>query len=337
MRMVTSLLSTDELGQARTLLEESGLRFEPPYDDLVGVFESGRLVAVGARQGRTLKMLAVAASHRDGTLLEEVVAELLGRGHQEGVDSFFVFTSPSLVPSFQAIGFNLLAASEKAALLEHGDGLRRYLARHDGQIGGGVNGAIVADCNPFTLGHRHLVEEAAASVDRLFLFVLREERSLFPFGARLRMAQDGTGDLGNVAVLDASRYAISTVTFPTCFLKEGDPEGAIRNELDLLLFGERIAPHFRVKTRFVEGGPWSGPNAAYHEAMRRILPPLGVKVTEVDRKSALGSLISASRVREMLLRGELEGIAELVPVTTLDFLLSSEGIKIWEKGGSGGN
>ncbi|EKD38393.1 MAG: Citrate lyase ligase, partial [uncultured bacterium] len=49
--MVTSLLSTDDLRQARALVEESGLQFEPPFDDMVGIFEAGRLVAVGARQG----------------------------------------------------------------------------------------------------------------------------------------------------------------------------------------------------------------------------------------------------------------------------------------------
>jgi [citrate (pro-3S)-lyase] ligase len=330
--MVTSLLSTDDLRQARELVEASGLRFEIPYDDLVGVFEAGRLVALGARQGRVLKMLAVAASHQGGTLLDEVVTELVGRGYQEGVDSFFVFTSPALVPGFEALNFNLLAASGKTALLEYGDGLRRYLSRHTRQIRPGNNGAIVANCNPFTLGHRYLVEQAAAQVDQLFLFVVREERSLFPFVTRLRMVQEGTGDLANVTVLDTSWYAVSSITFPTYFLKDGDPGGALQMELDLLLFAQRIAPHFHVKTRFVGSEPSCGTTSAYNEAMHRILPPLGIGVREIERKTTDQKPISASRVRDMLLHGELEGIAELVPVSTLDFLLSSEGIKIWDKG-----
>lgn len=317
------------------LVEESGLKFEPPYDDLVGVFESGRLVAVGARLGRVLKMLAVAASHQGGTLLEEVVTELVGRGYQEGVDSFFVFTAPALVPSFEALNFNLLVSTGKTALLEYGDGLRRYLARYGRQVHPGNNGAIVANCNPFTLGHRHLVERAAAGVDHLYLFVVREDRSLFPFGARFRMVQDGTADLRNVTVLETSWYAVSNVTFPTYFLKEGDPGAAIQMEVDLLLFARHIAPHFGIKTRYVGSEPLSETTAAYNEAMHRILPPLGIEVREIERETAMGAPISASRVRDMLSRGELEGIAELVPVTTLDFLLSSEGIKIWEKGGNG--
>ena len=331
--MVTSLLSTDDLRQARGLVEESGLRFEPPYDDLVGVFEAGRLVAVGARQGRVLKMLAVAAAHQGGTLLDEVVTELVGRGFQAGVDSFFVFTSPALATSFEPLNFNLLVSSGKSALLEYGDGLRRYLARYQRQVVPGNNGAVVANCNPFTLGHRYLVEQAASSVDHLYLFIVREERSLFPFDARFRMVQEGTSDLPNVTVLDTSWYAVSSITFPTYFLKDGDPGGALQMELDLLLFATRIAPHFHVVTRFVGSEPFCGTTADYNAAMHRILPPHGIEVREIERKSAMDAAISASRVREMLAQGELEGIAELVPVTTLDFLLSSEGIKIWDKGG----
>ncbi|ACH40854.3 citrate lyase ligase [Citrifermentans bemidjiense Bem] len=331
--MVTSLLSTDDLSQAQALVAESGLRFELPYDDLVGVFEAGRLVAVGARQGRVLKMLVVAPAHQGGTLLDEVVTELVGRGYQEGIDSFFIFTSPALAPSFESLNFNLLVASGKTALLEYGDGLRRYLARYSRQVFPGSNGAVVANCNPFTVGHRYLVEEAASSVDHLYLFVVREERSLFPFPARLRMVQEGTADLENVTVLDTSWYAVSSVTFPTYFLKDDDPACAIQMELDLLLFATRIAPYFHIATRFIGSEPFSRTTAEYNRAMHRILPPMGIGVRELERKSAVGAAVSASRVREMLMRGELEGIAELVPVSTLDFLLSSEGIKIWDKGG----
>lgn len=330
--MVTSLLTTDDLRQAQALVAESGLQFEPPYDDLVGVFESGRLVAVGARQGRVLKMLAVVPAHQGGPLLGEVVTDLVGRGYQEGVDSFFIFTSPALAPSFEALNFNLLVSSGKTALLEYGDGLRRYLARYQRQVLPGNNGAVVANCNPFTLGHRYLVEQAASSVDHLYVFVVREERSLFPFPARLRMVQEGTFDLPNVTVLDTSWYAVSSITFPTYFLKEGDPGGAIQMELDLLLFGTRIAPHFHIKTRFVGSEPFCRTTAQYNAAMHGILPPLGIGVREIERTTAIGAPISASRVRDLLIRGELDGIAELVPVSTLDFLLSSEGIKIWTKG-----
>lgn len=330
--MVTSLLSSDDLRQARTLVEESGLSFEPPYDDLVGIFQSRQLVAVGARQGRVLKMLAVARSHQGGSLLDEVVTELIGRGFQQGADSFFIFTNPSHATNFERLNFNLLVSSGKSALLEYGDGLRRYLARQQPLVQPGPNGAVVANCNPFTLGHRYLIEQAAASVEHLYLFVVREEKSLFPFDCRYRMVREGTGDLRNVTILDTSSYAVSSVTFPTYFLKDGDPGGEVQMELDLLLFANRIAPHFNITTRFVGSEPLSKTTAAYNSAMHRLLPPLGVEVCELERKDAIGSAISASRVRNLLCRKEVDKLAELVPQTTLEFLLSGEGRKIWEKG-----
>jgi [citrate (pro-3S)-lyase] ligase len=41
-------------------------------------------------------------------------------------------------------------------------------------------GAIVMNANPFTLGHRWLVEQAARQCDWLHLFVVKEDASCFP-------------------------------------------------------------------------------------------------------------------------------------------------------------
>ncbi|GFO58988.1 citrate (pro-3S)-lyase] ligase [Geomonas silvestris] len=333
MAMVTSLLSTDDLRQACDLIDASGLSFEPPFDDLVGIFQAGRLQAVGARDGRVLKMLAVAPEAQGGSLLDDIVTVLVGRGYQEGLDSFFIFTSPSQVASFQALNFHLLAASSKSALLEYGDGLGRYLNRHRQLVTPGPNGAIVANCNPFTRGHRYLVEEAAAQVERLYLFVVREERSLFSFDYRHRMVREGTADLPNVTLLDTSSYAVSSVTFPTYFLKTGDPGGALQMELDLLLFAKHIAPFFHITRRFVGSEPLSATTASYNAAMHRILPEHGIEVTELERMDAGNAPISATRVRALLAEGDSRQLASLVPETTLSFLLSREGRRVWDPKG----
>jgi [citrate (pro-3S)-lyase] ligase len=332
--MVTSLLSTDDLKQARALIEASGLTFEPRFDDLVGIVEAGRMVAVGARDGRVLKMLAVARDHQGGALLDQIVTALVGLGFQEGFDSFFVFTAPSQATSFEALNFTLLASSGRSALLEYGDGLKRYLARHQRLVRPGINGAIVANCNPFTFGHRYLIEQAASLVEELYLFVVREERSLFSFESRFRMVREGTCDLPNVTLLDTSCYAVSSVTFPTYFLKDGDPGGAIQMELDLLLFAGRIAPFFHIGTRFVGSEPLSRTTACYNAAMHKILPDYGIKVTELERMSARDAAISASRVREQLARGDSGELSALVPESTRQFLLSREGRRVWETRGS---
>lgn len=42
-------------------------------------------------------------------------------------------------------------------------------------------GTVVDNCNPFTLGHRYLISQAASQVKHLFVFVVEEDKSFFPF------------------------------------------------------------------------------------------------------------------------------------------------------------
>ncbi|HZZ83974.1 MAG TPA: [citrate (pro-3S)-lyase] ligase [Anaeromyxobacteraceae bacterium] len=323
--MVTELHGAADRERARALIESRGLAFEPGFDDLVGAYEEGRLVGAGARQGNVLKMIAIDPAWQSGSLLGELMTELARLGLAAGHPGLFVFTRPEHVPSFEALNFELLAGGGRAALLEYGGELRRHLERHRPLVREGNNGAVVVNCNPFTLGHRHLVEEAARRCDTLYVFVVREDRSAFPFEARLRLVREGTRDLANVRVLDTSHYAVSAVTFPSYFLKQDDPVAAIQMELDLVLFARRLAPFFHVRRRFFGSEPLCAATGAYNQAMRRLLPPLGIEAVEVPRLEAAGGPISASRVRELLRRGDLEGLEALVPRCTLAYLLSDEG------------
>ncbi len=323
--MVTGLFGAADQARARVFIEARGLSFEPGFDDLVGVFEEGRLVAAGARQGNVLKMLAIDPAWQSGSVLGELVGELSRLGFAAGHRGLFVFTCPEHVQSFEALNFALLASVGRAALLEYGGELARYLEAHRPLMRPGRNGAVVVNCNPFTLGHRFLVEEAARQCDTLYVFVVREDRSAFPFEARLRLVREGTADLGNVRVLDTSHYAVSAVTFPAYFLKQDDPVAAIQMELDLELFAGKLAPFFQVRRRFFGSEPLCDATRAYNLAMHRVLPRHGVEPVELPRTLAAGAPVSASRVREALRTGDLSGLEGLVPGCTLAYLLSDQG------------
>jgi [citrate (pro-3S)-lyase] ligase len=329
--MVTDLLSSADRARARVFLEAQGLAFEPGFDDLVGVFEGGALVAVGARERDVLKMLAVDPAEQGGGLLGALVTELARRGLAAGHDDLFVFTKPQYATSFEALGFALLASEARAALLEYGHGLERWLTANRGAVRAGANGAVVVNCNPFTLGHRYLIEEAARRVDALYVFVVREDRSAFPFEVRRRLVREGASDLANVRVLDTSRYAVSAVTFPAYFLKRSDDVGAIQLELDLILFARRIAPFFHVKRRFFGSEPYCATTRAYNAAMHRILPSFGIETIELERKGAHGEAISASGVRAALRAGDLDRLEELVPAHVAAFLRSDDSRDVREQ------
>jgi [citrate (pro-3S)-lyase] ligase len=310
------------ISEARELIESQGLLFEPEIDDLVGLYENGHLVACGARAGYVLKMLAITPSLQGTDALGELVTKLTLLAISAGHDTVFVFTPPQNVASFEALNFRLLVTHGQAALLEHGPGLEHYLSRHASQITPGRNGAVVINGNPFTLGHLHLVESAARQVDRLYLFVVREDLSVFPFAVRFSLAQKATAHIQNVTVLDTSRYAVSAGTFPAYFLKQFDEIAAAQMLMDLLLFAKCIAPHFNIACRFVGEEPFSQTIAAYNKMMPAVLNAHGIKCVELPRIRAGGAPISASRVREAFAANDIGTIRQLVPPATLEFLQS---------------
>ena len=322
--MIAELISGADRAAARNLIEQNGLAFEEGCDELFGIFEVGQLVAVGGRAGNILKMLAVDPSHQGGSLLGELVTELVSRGLSAGFDSLFIYTKPEYISTFEALNFSLLANKGRVALLEYGRGCQKWLARHAKLVRPGLNGAVVVNCNPFTLGHRYLIESAARQVDNLYVFVVREERSIFPFDVRYRLVKAGLQDLTNVVVLDSSRYIVSGATFPTYFLKKDDPVARIQMELDVTLFASKIAPFFRIVRRFVGTEPNCKLTAGYNDAMRHILPVYDIDFVVIERKQSTSGAISASRVRELIANQEFSKLEEYVPATTLEYLMSAE-------------
>ena len=93
--------------------------------------------------------------------------------------------------------------------------LQHYIKRYFGQndvIMDKTVGAIVMNCNPFTYGHRYLIEEACKIVDLLIIFVVEENQSLFSFAERFAMVCEGTSDLEKVMVVPSGEYILSNET-----------------------------------------------------------------------------------------------------------------------------
>jgi [citrate (pro-3S)-lyase] ligase len=239
-----------------------------------------------------------------------------------GHDTVFVFTSPQNVTSFKALNFRLLTTQGQVALLEYGPGLHKYIAEYSSKIVDGSNGAIIINGNPFTLGHQYLVEYASKRVDQLYLFVVREDRSIFPFEARFQMAQKATTYLQNVTVLDTSRYAVSAGTFPSYFLKKLDEAAENQMQTDLHLFAQHIAPAFNIAYRFVGQEPLCKTTAAYNNMMKKVFKIYNVELLELPRTLANGLPISATRVRRAFANNDIETLKLLVPPTTIEFLQS---------------
>lgn len=325
----------------RTRIEQflaaSGLRLdEVDYYAALVDEASGDIIAGGGLWRDIIKCVAVADGHQGEALANTIVSHLIARANAEGNHCVKLYTKPQNRKLFESLSFRLLAEAPQAILMETGIGgigkysqaLRRISAERQAATVPSVAsaasptlpqaGVIVMNANPFTLGHRRLVEQAAAQVGTLYVLIVKEDCSVFSYVERKAMVTQGVADLPNVCVVDGSDYAVSKATFPTYFLKRLSDASDTQMLLDLDLFGRHIAPALGATVRFVGSEPTDALTCRYNELMQATLPDVRV----MQRYEVDGEPVSASRVRMALVKNNLSAAAPLVPPTTLPYLIA---------------
>ena len=185
-------------------------------------------------------------------------------------------------------------------------------------------GSIVMNANPFTLGHRYLIDEALKKCDFLIIFVLSEDASLFTFNERFRMVQDGVKDLKNVYVVPTSYNILSKKTFPEYFIKVVDEDIEFNIENDVDIFVKEIASKLNIKYRFVGSEPTDPVTSKYNEIMKKKLPKAGIELIEIKRKEKNKNIVSGTLVRDLLKEGNLEEVKKFVPESTYDAIVDKD-------------
>ena len=184
-----------------------------------------------------------------------------------------------------------------------------------------VIGSIVMNCNPFTLGHRHLIEEALKQCDYVVLFVVEEDKSYFPFGDRMNLVIECTKDIEDrVVIVPSGKFIISSVTFSEYFNKSEIQDHEIDPSMDVTVFAREIAPCMHITKRFAGEEPNDSITRQYNETMARILPEYGIEFIEIPRAEVGDEAVSASHVRKLLEDKEFQKIRCLVPEATYDYL-----------------
>lgn len=318
---VVSQLSGRAYQQWEALLRRVGLTADSEPDRTVLVWEEDTLIAAGSRQKQLLKFLAVSPEHQGEDLTAKVLTALRQDAFSAGYQHLFLYTKPKNRLQFSSLFFYPIAQTEQVLLMENRQGgIRQFLSSLPESTGEGVAGAAVMNCNPFTRGHRYLIETAAKQCDRLYVFVLSEESPPFSARDRLELVRQGTADLANVTVLPTGPYLISSATFPTYFLKDRDAAGAVQCELDIEIFCRYYAPKYGITRRFIGTEPLSKLTDRYNQCLLSQLPGRGIEVVEIPRLESGGAPISASKVRAMLGAGCEDALRALVPECTFRFL-----------------
>lgn len=332
---LTQVFPSDKrtLAQVDRLLVEEGITRDANLDYICAMEdEDGEVIATGGCFGATLRCFAVSGSHRGEGLLNQVVSHLMEYQLSRGNSHLFLYTKIKSAKFFASLGFYEIARVDGTLVFMENrrTGFADYLVRLQKTARPGVSGAIVMNANPFTLGHRYLVETAAAACDTLHVFVLSEDASLVPFAVRKELVREGTADIPNVVLHDSGPYIISNATFPSYFLKDDAAviEGHAR--LDLAVFG-RIAQALGVNIRFVGEEPTSQVTGIYNSIMAQALPEMGIQCRIIPRKEAQGRPISASTVRTALKEEDWDTLKALVPETTLRYFRSDKARPVLEK------
>ncbi len=186
-----------------------------------------------------------------------------------------------------------------------------------------VTGAIVMNCNPFTYGHRFLIEEALKLTERLIVFVVEEDRSFFKFRDRFEMVKKGVEDLKGVLVVPGGSFIISSMTFPEYFLKDYVREKNFDISSDINIFCKYIAPALNIKKRFAGEEPFDPVTENYNKSMKRILPEYGMEFIEIPRKMTRdrSEVINATRVRSLLAERKFDELHRYIPDSTYEMLM----------------
>ncbi len=286
--------------------------------------ENGEILATGSIAGNVLKYIAICSKVQGhGETFNSLVSKLENEAAMMGRFHLFVFTKPQYSQSFQYVGFHELAKVEQGTVLESGtpdihdyiSSLPNFNDQKESKIAG-----IVMNANPFTNGHRYLVETASKENDHVYVFVVSEDVSIFSFSERFKLVKAGVADLPNVIVVPGKEYMVSYATFPAYFLKDDQNVGRFQASLDATLFKEQIAKPLNITSRYLGNEPYSKTTNIYNEELNRVLPP-DVEVKIIDRKKNKDQdIISATKVRAAIANDNIELVKKYVPDTTLEFI-----------------
>ena len=284
---------------------------------ILALDEMDEILGCASLRGNVLKQIAVSSEESGTGLCAQLVTMLIEHAVVLGHSHLFVYTKPTHRSIFSSLGFYPIVETSEILMMENRrNGLSSFLSalpKFNGLVG-----TIVCNCNPFTRGHRQLIECASSQCDHLLVFVLSEDLSLFPSEIRYRLVQEGTSDLPNVHVFRSKDYLISRATFPAYFLKESIDVASAQCDLDLQLFVSVIAPTLNIRRRYVGEEPFDRISMQYNNRMKKLLPAHGIEVVELPRYQN----ISASHVRQLLKEGRIQDVEPLLPPCTYEYCRS---------------
>lgn len=322
-----------ERSEVDSFLKKRDLLLEKDVDYTLALYEGDTIIGTGSLSKNVIKCVAIEPNYTGEGLSSKLISMLINEQYERGFNHIFIFTKPDNIKIFKDFGFKeIITVNKKVTLLENNNGIDLYVNKlKEKRKDGNIISSIVMNCNPFTFGHQYLIEQASRGSDIVHIFVVWEDRSIFPNDTRYRLVQEGTKHLNNVIIHKGENYIISNSTFPSYFIKEQNEIVRTHALLDIKLFGEFIAPALGINRRYVGEEPIDLVTKEYNLAMKELLPEYNIDFIEIPRLIKDSTMISASTVRELIKNDKYDLLKQIVPSTTYEYLVSDEAKTIIQK------
>ncbi|MDF2698792.1 MAG: citC [Haloplasmataceae bacterium] len=308
-------------------LKKFNLEYENDIDYTIAVYDKDKLIGTASKHQNVLKCFAVNEDYQGLGIVNTLVKTIEDQMFKQGIYHFFIYTICCNKEKFQSLGYSEIISAHNITLLEHGiHQINSYLnnLKIKYNISQNPKACIIMNANPFTLGHRYLIERASRENDEVIVFVVSEDQSKFPFSVRFHLVSIGVKDLTNVKVIETGPYLISNATFPTYFLKQKTDVVELQTKLDCEIFLKYYKEIFNINVRYVGNEPYCEVTNTYNQVMSDLLPKNGICVKVINRIEVNKQIISASKVRENLENHNFEQLRLLVPDVTYNYLINNE-------------
>jgi len=320
--------------EIKIFLKKFDLEYENDIDYTIAIYDKGKVIATASKAKNLLKCFAILEDYQGQGITNSLVKKIEDRMFMESLYHFFIYTPSCNKDIFTSIGYHEIITSNHISILENGNKtIETYLyeLKDKYDLSDNEKACIVMNANPFTLGHRYLVEEASKENDEVIIFVVSENQSSFPFEVRFQLIVEGVRDLKNVYVVETGPYMISNATFPTYFLKKKSDVVTLQTKIDCEIFLKYYHHIFHITKRYIGNEPYCEVTKTYNEWMHALLPLGGVEVKQITRKQVFEDIISASKVRELIKQDDYEQVKNFVPQSTYAFLISDQAKPIVSK------
>lgn len=324
-----------ERREVYNFLKSFDLTLDEDIDYTVVLRDStGNIKATCSKAKNVFKCFAISEDLRGENITSYLISNLVDKMFEEGIYHSFVFTKSKNINIFTSLNFKLIYEFQGTALLEYGlydinkalnDMAKKYSIDEKTP-----KGSLVMNCNPFTKGHRYLIEQAAKECEQVLIFVVQEDKSLFPFEDRYSILKEGVMDLNNVIVIPGGEYVISSATFPSYFIRKADERLRAYENIDCGIFGKYFGSRFNITKRFVGEEPYCSVTNSYNQTLKKVMPNYGIELIELERKKYNSDYISASKVRELIRLDKIDVVQNIVPEVTWKFLKCNKGKEIVE-------